>query len=276
MASRIGQAAMLAARRARLDMGFGLEGPLPDLLRAVEGPGGAQVVVLELRREVAGACLVRGPLTLLFVNGALPVVRQRFTLAHEFGHCRLGHASVIDRAADVFGAQHDPSEVAANYFAAEFLMPGRAVRRWARGRQVRLDELVGLAGEYGVSAKMARIRLEASGALRDRDRLARLDSEIDDEGLHLGLAGWFGWQDLRDELAVASPPAHAGRSARHGARRRARGRPDRGAGGRAQRPHGRRDAARARGPRPRPARARRLITARRRGTARRRRPSPPP
>jgi Zn-dependent peptidase ImmA (M78 family) len=206
MASRIGQAAMLAARRARLDMGFGLEGPLPDLLRAVEGPGGAQVVVLELRREVAGACLVRGALTLLFVNGANPAVRQRFTLAHEFGHCRLGHASVIDREADVFGAQHDPSEVAANYFAAEFLMPGQAVRDWARRRQVRLDELVRLAGEYGVSAKMARIRLETSGAVRDRERLDRLDAEIDEEGLHLGLAGWFGWQDLHDELSAASPP----------------------------------------------------------------------
>jgi Zn-dependent peptidase ImmA (M78 family) len=197
---------MREARRARLDMGFDLDGPLPDLLRAVEGPGGAHVVVLELRREVAGACLQRGALTLLFVNGTHAAVRQRFTLAHEFGHCRLGHASVIDREADVFGAQHDPSEVAANYFAGEFLMPGGAVRRWAAGRQVRLDELVRLAGEYGVSAKMARIRLETSGALRDRERLDRLDAEIDDEGLHLGLAGWFGWQDLRDDLSAATPP----------------------------------------------------------------------
>src|SRR4051812_16734466 len=187
-------------------MGFGLEGPLPDLLRAIEGPGGAQVVVLDLGAGVAGACLQRGALVLLFVNGGDPAVRQRFTLAHEFAHCRLGHASVIDREADVFGTQHDPSEIAANYFAAEFLMPGQAVRRWARGRQVRLDELVRLAGEYGVSAKMARIRLATSGALRDRERLQRLDTEIDEEGLHRGLAGWVGWQDLRDELAAPSPP----------------------------------------------------------------------
>ena len=197
---------MLEARRARLDMGFGLEGPLPDLLAAVEGPGGAQVVVLALDDGIAGACISRGALTLLFVNGAHAAVRQRFTLAHEFGHCRLGHASVIDRDADVFGAQHDPSEVAANYFAAEFLMPGQAVRRWARGRPVGLDDLVQLAGEYGVSAKMARIRLGTSGAVRDRARLRRLDTEIDEEGLHRGLASWFGGDDLRDALAAASPP----------------------------------------------------------------------
>src|SRR3954464_5589487 len=206
MASGIGQAAMLAARRARLELGFGLGGPLPDLLAAVEGPGGAHVVVLDLGDEVAGACLQRGGLALLFVNGDNAAVRQRFTLAHEFGHCRLGHASVIDRPSDVFGAQHDPAEVAANYFAAEFLMPGQGVRRWARGRRLTLDEVVRLAAEYGVSAKAARIRLETADALRDRALAARLDAEIDGEGLHLGLAGWFGWHDLRDELSPLSPP----------------------------------------------------------------------
>jgi Zn-dependent peptidase ImmA (M78 family) len=206
VASRIGEAAMQQARRARLDMGFGLEGPLPDLLVAIEGHGAAHVVVLELGDDIAGACLQRGGLALLFVNGAHAAVRQRFTLAHEFGHCRLGHASVVDRPADVFGAQHDPAEVAANYFAAEFLMPGQAVRRWARGRRLTLDEVVRLAAEYGVSAKAARIRLETADALRDRALAARLDAEIDDEGLHLGLAGWFGWHDLRDELSALSPP----------------------------------------------------------------------
>jgi len=205
MASRIGERAMEEARRARVDMGFGLDGPLPDLLEAIEGPGGAQVVVLELGDDIAGACLQRGALVLLFVNGRDPPVRQRFTLAHEFGHRRLGHASVVDRPTDVFGKQRDPSEVAANYFAAEFLMPGQAVRAWARRRHLRLDEVVRLAAEYGVSAKMARIRLETAGALRDRDLAARLDDEIDHEGLHLGLAGWFGWRDPEDALAAASP-----------------------------------------------------------------------
>src|SRR3954468_20144484 len=197
---------MQEARRARLDMGYGLEGPLPDLLVAIEGPGGAHVVVLELGDEVAGACIQRPGLALLVVNGSHAAVRQRFTLAHEFAHRRLGHASVIDRPTDVFGAQHDPAEVAANYFAAEFLMPGRAVRRWARGRRLTLDEVVRLAAEYGVSAKAARIRLETADALRDSALAARLDAEIDEEGLHLGLAGWFGWHDLRDELAAVSAP----------------------------------------------------------------------
>jgi len=197
---------MAAARRARLELGFGLDGPVPDLLAAIEGPGGAHVVVLDLGDEVAGACIQRGGLVLLFVNGAHAAVRRRFTLAHEFGHRRLGHASVIDRPADLLDTRHDPAEVGANYFAAEFLMPGEAVRSWARGRGLGLDDVVRLAAEYGVSAKMARIRLETTGALRDRALADRLDAEIDGEGLHLGLAGLLGLGDLADGVAAAAAP----------------------------------------------------------------------
>ena len=206
MASAIGEQAMAAARRTRLEMGFGLEGPLPDLLAAIEGPGGAHVVVLDLGDEIAGACIQRPGLVLLFVNGAHAAVRRRFTLAHELGHRRLGHASVIDRPADLLDMRHDPAEVGANYFAAEFLMPAAAVREWARGRGLGLDDVVRLAAEYGVSAKMARIRLETAGALGDRALAVRLDREIDDEGLHLPLAGLLGLEDLADGVAAAAAP----------------------------------------------------------------------
>jgi Zn-dependent peptidase ImmA (M78 family) len=206
MASAVGEHAMAAARAARAEMGFALDGPVPDLLAAVEGPGGAHVVVLDLGADVAGACIQRPGLVLLFVNGAHAAVRRRFTLAHEFGHRRLGHASVIDRPADLADLQVDPAEVAANYFAAEFLVPAEAVRRWARGRRIGLDEVVRLAAGYGVSAKMARIRLETAGVLRDRALAARLDAEIDDEALHLPLAGLLGLADLADGIAAAAAP----------------------------------------------------------------------
>jgi Zn-dependent peptidase ImmA (M78 family) len=212
VASAHGQQAMRAARDARAEMGFGLDGPLPDLLEAIEGPGGAQVLVLDLGADIAGACIQRPPdLVLLFVNGDQAVVRQRFTLAHEFGHRRLHHANVIDRDADLWDTR-DPSEVAANYFAAEFLAPCAAVRDWAEGRPLHLEDVVRLAADYGVSAKMARIRLETCGILRDRERIARLDREID-ENLHLPLAGYLGLDDLSDALAAAAaarprlPPA---------------------------------------------------------------------
>jgi Zn-dependent peptidase ImmA (M78 family) len=214
VASKLGREAMAAARRARVEMGYGLDGPLPDLLAAIEGPGGAQVVVLDLGADVAGACIQRPGLVLLFVNGGQAPVRQRFTLAHEFGHRRLGHANVVDRPVDVFDA-HDDSEVAANYFAAEFLVPCAAARRGAAGRALGLDAVVALASGYGVSARMARIRLETCGALDDPALVARLDEEIADN-LHFGLAAHLGLRDVQDGLAAAAagmprlPPALRG------------------------------------------------------------------
>jgi Zn-dependent peptidase ImmA (M78 family) len=204
VASALGREAMRAARRARAEMGYGLDGPLPDLLDAIEGPGGAQVVVLDLGEDVAGACIQRPGLALLFVNGGQAPVRQRFTLAHEFGHRRLGHASVVDRPADVFGSgERDDAEVAANYFAAEFLVPCEAARRWAAGRAIGLDDVVRLAAEYGVSARMARIRLETCGVLADPRLVARLDEEIA-ANLHFALAAHLALPDLRDGLAEAA------------------------------------------------------------------------
>lgn len=58
--------------------------------------------------------------------------RQRFTIAHELGHHVLGHTVYGDMFRDNFkdGIYH-PEEVAANSFAAEILMPSRAVLRLA-------------------------------------------------------------------------------------------------------------------------------------------------
>src|SRR5919202_5821780 len=100
----------------------------------------------------------------------------------------------------------DPAEVGANHFAAEFLVPADAVRRWARGRRMGLDEVVRLAAEYGVSAKMAGTRLETAGVLRDRALADRLDTEIDRAALHLPLAGLLGLDDLADGIAAAAAP----------------------------------------------------------------------
>ena len=72
---------------------------------------------------------------LIYVNAADSDVRQRFTCAHELGHYV---ARTTGRSDDSFGyidrrgpsAAHgtDPSEIYANQFAAELLMPHENVR----------------------------------------------------------------------------------------------------------------------------------------------------
>ena len=193
------------AREARADLGYTREGPLPDVVAAVEAGGGAHVVVLGLPDGVAGAYVARAGCPLLFVNAHQPLSRQRFTLAHEFGHHRMGHASVVDEQRAINGHLHDPDEVRANAFAAEFLLPRDAVREWGQEHvhgAVSLEHVVLLACEYGVSAHVARYGLQNAGVLTDPPRCKQLDEEIAGE-MHLALGRQLGLQYPQDELADA-------------------------------------------------------------------------
>jgi Zn-dependent peptidase ImmA (M78 family) len=193
-------------REARADLGLGSDGPLDDLLTVVEDAG-AHVVVLDLPDGVAGAYIAKPDCPLLFVNGAQWIARQRFTLAHEFGHHRMEHDSVVDQQVAISGYLHDPNEVCANAFAAEFLMPRRAIARWGadnvRGDQPTLEHVCVLAAQYGVSAQAARYALEAADVLTSARRKRQLDQEIAEE-LHVDLFRQQGLEPLEDELAAAS------------------------------------------------------------------------
>src|SRR4051812_43278986 len=154
---------------------------------------------------VAGAYIAKPELPLVFVNGAQALTRQRFTLAHEFGHFRMGHATVVDEQVMIGGFQRKPTEVSANAFAAEFLMPKEASKDWGarhvRG-QVTLEHVVLFAHEYGVSPQAARYALATAGVLTDEERAEQLDAEIA-EDLHIELAGYLGLEPLEDLLAEA-------------------------------------------------------------------------
>ena len=120
------------AREARQALGLDVTAPLEDLLDVVEAQ--KPVIVAALPEDVAGAC-VGGEL--LWVNGNQYAPRQRFTLAHEFGHAWIGHDGRLepDTVETLSGRTTNPYEVQANAFAAEFLVPkagSRAVREASR------------------------------------------------------------------------------------------------------------------------------------------------
>ncbi len=207
MASLYSNTGAKRARQAREALGFTREGPLPDLLVALEERGGVHAVVLDLPEGLAGAYVARSGCPLLFVNGRQALSRQRFTLAHEFGHHRMGHDSVVDEQRAISGGYpHDPTEVSANAFAAEFLMPRDAIRAWGRKHvhgAVSLEHVVVLATEYGVSAQAARYALATAGVLSDARRSAALDREIAEE-MHVELCESLGLELHQDELADAA------------------------------------------------------------------------
>jgi len=191
------------AREAREALGYAAGAPIDDVLEAIEDRGGAHAVVLELNDGVAGAYIAKAELPLVFVNGAQAITRQRFTLAHEFGHFRMDHSTVVDEEAVIGGVPRDPNEVCANAFAAEFLMPREGTKAWAQERvrgELTLEHVVVYANEYGVSPQAARYAFATAGVLTDQDRADQLDAEIADE-LHIDLASYLGLEPLEDRLA---------------------------------------------------------------------------
>lgn len=194
------------ARTAREALGYERDGPLPDLIEAVEQRGGAHVAVLALPDGVAGAYIARPDCPLLFVNGNQAVTRQRFTLAHEFGHFRMGHSTVVDEQTNISGHTHDPNEVSANSFAAEFLVPRDAVQAWGARHvdgAVTLEHVVLLAHDFGVSPQAARYALEGATVAADAGRRKQLDDEIAGD-LQIELGQRLGLEPLEDQLADAA------------------------------------------------------------------------
>ena len=206
MASKWSNTGAKRGREARAALELGCNGPIPDLLTTVEAAG-AHVVVLDLPEGVAGAYIAKPDCPLLFVNGGQWIARQRFTLAHEFGHLRMGHGTVVDRQVAISGYLHDPDVVCENAFAAEFLMPKVAIVAWGaehvRGAQPTLEHVCRLAAEYGVSAQAARYALETADVLTNAKRKQQLDAEISEE-LHRDVFQQLGLEPLEDELAAAS------------------------------------------------------------------------
>jgi Zn-dependent peptidase ImmA (M78 family) len=197
----------LAADEARQALGLGLDAPI-SVLDAVEDLAGVPVCVAGFEPDVAGLFYRRSGCSYLFVNGCDPVVRQRFTLAHEFGHYRMGHTSRVESQTGMASA--DPQEVQANYFAGALLAPRQAVVNWA-ARHPGIEGLelaVRAGGFFGLSAEAARIRLQLSGVIAKAES-ERLKDQIA-IGAHHGLRARLGLEGFEDALSALSRDVQAG------------------------------------------------------------------
>jgi Zn-dependent peptidase ImmA (M78 family) len=157
------------AERARL--GLSSKTPIPDLLGLVETMAQVPVIMEQLGpRGIAGASLVRRGVPFILLNSSSPIVRLRFTLAHEYGHHVLGHGLSIDREIS-FDTTQPQKEVQANAFAAELLLPLEALDVWLRARSYPNPDLrliVDLARDFLVSAQVATYRMQGANRLTAR------------------------------------------------------------------------------------------------------------
>jgi Zn-dependent peptidase ImmA (M78 family) len=95
----------------------------------------------------------------IYINPDEPEYRQRFTIAHELGHCLLSHGD-RDRLNTTL-SEYDPKEADANAFAAQLLMPEMAVREMA----ARYD-LNRMAYFFDVSRMALFIRMKSLGIVK--------------------------------------------------------------------------------------------------------------
>lgn len=190
------------AQAARARLGLALDGPVPDLLRAVEDGGGLAVSVLDLPDGISGAYARRQGQGFAFVSLREAAVRQRFTLAHELGHHEFRDGGVMDSSANVFGRPTAVRERRANAFAAEFLAPLAAVQRWMQAHpesDVSLVTVVALASWFRVSAQTALYRLSAA-RLVGAKTVHALERAIQ-SGEHTRVARRHQIADLPDQLS---------------------------------------------------------------------------
>jgi hypothetical protein len=155
---------------------FGIRTPPVDVSHIAKQLG-LQIVYNELGEDVSGLLVSRGGTATICVRESDPLVRQRFTIAHEVGHFALKHQEHgehvhVDEGWKVTARSHNktagfhPIEVEANQFAATLLMPSGLLRRRVASYGVgKLDEhhVSELAREFKVSEQAMTIRLATLG-----------------------------------------------------------------------------------------------------------------
>lgn len=163
-AARLEQDAEMVADAERRRLAAG-DGPVLKLRELLEREGGLRIFSIPLPGGVAalyGVSHEAGPC--VAINANHPAVRQRWSLAHEFGHflTRLDRPEVTR----ISGYQRIPEhERFADQFAAAFLMPSAGLQRRIRelesaDRQVTVADLLLIADEYEVSFQALVLRLE--------------------------------------------------------------------------------------------------------------------
>lgn len=121
-------------------------------------------------KDISGMIVRDGDSVLIGVNSTQAENRQRFTLAHEFGHFLLHEGQPVhydksfrmDLRSSLSSTGTDTEEVEANYFGSSILMPRKFLERDIADRFIDIedaDAVADLAKRYKVSLQAMNIRL---------------------------------------------------------------------------------------------------------------------
>ncbi len=172
------------ARLTREQLGIEPTARIACVVTTVEERFGIPVTLLTLPDGVEGAYAAPGGAPSIYVRGGGFAPRAPFTLAHELGHVRCGHAGriIIDTVDTVGRPGGPPHEQQANAFAAEFLAPADGVDAIVDGRWADdLEVVVDVAAHFGVSTQVAFYQCSFCGHVKT---YADTDARIRDGAHH--------------------------------------------------------------------------------------------
>jgi len=137
------------AERVRKLWSLGDDPLPPNLFSLIEDRSGLGIALEPLQERIAGLCARVDDLAIALIDSSAIVGRQRFTVAHELCHLLVGDGEQVIVDERLTG--QSLVEMRANSFAAHFLMPAKAVRRYLRQRDVDEEVAVELQYTFGVS-----------------------------------------------------------------------------------------------------------------------------
>jgi Zn-dependent peptidase ImmA (M78 family)/ribosome-binding protein aMBF1 (putative translation factor) len=177
--------------------------PLPsNLFSLIEDQSGLGIALEPLQERIAGLCARVDDLAIALIDSSASFGRQRFTVAHELCHLLLGDGEQV--LVDERLTGRSLVEMRANAFAAHFLMPAKAVRRYLRQREVDEEVAVELQYTFGVSLEALLWHLVNLDLISDYRR-----QQIHSVGPK-ALAFRFGygseWNRLEHERNIRRPP----------------------------------------------------------------------
>lgn len=157
-----------ARERSRLHLG---DGPVLELRQVLENNVGVRIFSVPTASRIAGMYAFVPDLGYcILLNAKHPTARQRWTLAHEYGHFLADrHKPGVDYTQQL---DRIPSgERFADAFAMCFLMPATGLRRQYfdvtnRRNDFQVADLCGLANYYAVSVQAMTLRLESMSLIR--------------------------------------------------------------------------------------------------------------
>lgn len=153
-------------------MGLGDTEPISDIVELIEHHAAVPVFLAPLPRGIAGlASRLDGRWYIVGDTNNPNAGRLRFTLAHEFGHILMDHEPAIDDDETLGSRASHPQEVAANYFAAELLMPRALVLARLTG-EPNLEFVQSIAEMAGTTPWVPFYRLKTLGILKRHEALA--------------------------------------------------------------------------------------------------------